>query len=220
MSSQKPVLGYWNIRGLAQAGRLMLNYVGKDFEDKRFEMGEAPNFDKGCWESVKETLGLDFPNLPYYIDGDIKVTQSNAVLRHIARQHDMLGKNEKERVRVDVMADQAMDFRNAWVGVCYNPKFEELKAGYLAKLPQKLDAFSKFLGTNDYFAGGSAPTFVDFHMYELLDQHKLLCPEIIAKYTNLTAFMERFEALPKIAEYMKSDRFLKWPINNKQAVFR
>jgi glutathione S-transferase len=31
-------------------------------------------------------LGLDFPNLPYLFDGDIKLTQSNAILRHVARR--------------------------------------------------------------------------------------------------------------------------------------
>lgn len=219
-SGQKPVLCYWDIRGLAQPIRLLLNYVGKEFEDKHMECGPAPTYDKSVWFNIKGTIGLDFPNLPYYIDGDIKVTQSNAILRHIARQHDMLGKTEKERVRVDILAEQAMDFRNGWVRVCYNPNFEQIKPEYLANLPKKLDEFSAFLGSHQFFAGGSEPTFADFIMYELLDQHRALCPEVITKYTNIAAFMDRVEALPKIAEYIKSDRFLKKPINNKMAVFK
>ena len=27
--------------------------------------------------------------LPYYIDGDVKITQSNAILRHLGRKYDM-----------------------------------------------------------------------------------------------------------------------------------
>ena len=27
--------------------------------------------------------------LPYYVDGDVKITQSNAILRHLARKYDM-----------------------------------------------------------------------------------------------------------------------------------
>ena len=38
--------------------------------------------------------------------------QSNAILRYIARKHDMLGKTEEERVRVDIMGEQSMDFRD------------------------------------------------------------------------------------------------------------
>jgi hypothetical protein len=32
-------------------------------------MGPAPDFDKSSFRNVKDSLGLDFPNLPYYIDG-------------------------------------------------------------------------------------------------------------------------------------------------------
>jgi len=51
------------------------------------------------------------------------VTQSNAILRYIARKNDLLGKNEKECVRVDILAEQAMDFRNGFVRLSYNQNF-------------------------------------------------------------------------------------------------
>merc|ERR1711872_592073 len=101
----KPVLCYWDIRGLAQPIRLLLTYTGTDFEDKMLSCGPAPGFDKSCWFDNKYSLGLDFPNLPYYIDGDIKITQSNAILRYIARKNDLVGKNETEKAMVDMMAD-------------------------------------------------------------------------------------------------------------------
>ena len=93
--SDKPMtLAYWAIRGLAQPIRLLLEHVGADYEDKRFEQGPAPDFDKSCWYQVKEQVLGDypFPNLPYLIDGTTVVTQSNAIIRHIARQHDLLHK--------------------------------------------------------------------------------------------------------------------------------
>merc|ERR1711874_274787 len=160
----------------------------------------------------------DFPNLPYYIDGDVKITQSNAILRHIARKHDMLGKNDTERAMVDMMADESMDFRNGWVRLCYNPDFDNLKEAYLKGLTSKLQRFSNFLATKSWFAGDSL-TFVDFVMYELIDQHKLLAPDCLKPYANLEAFQERFEALPKVSQYMKSSSFMKSPINNKMAKF-
>uniref|UniRef100_A0A4X1UTN1 glutathione transferase n=1 Tax=Sus scrofa TaxID=9823 RepID=A0A4X1UTN1_PIG len=49
----------------------------------------APDYDRGQWLSDKFKLGLDFPNLPYLIDGAHKLTQSNAILRYIARKHNM-----------------------------------------------------------------------------------------------------------------------------------
>lgn len=57
--------------------------------------------------------------LPYYIDGSAKVTQSNAILRYVARKHDLLGRTDEERVRVDVLENQAMDLRMSYVRLVY-----------------------------------------------------------------------------------------------------
>lgn len=75
--SSKPVVGYWDIRGLAEYIRLLLAYAGVDFEDKRYKYGEGPSLEslRGEWLKEKFNLGLDFPNLPYYIDSDVKLSQ-------------------------------------------------------------------------------------------------------------------------------------------------
>jgi len=213
-----PVLCYWDIRGLAQPIRMLLNYTGTEFEDRMLSCGPAPGFDKSCWFDNKFSFGLDFPNLPYYIDGDVKLTQSNAILRYIARKNDLVGKTDMEKAMVDMMADQSMDLRNGWVRLCYNPDFSNIKDAYLLALTKTLKQFSDFLGSKQWFAGESL-TFVDFVMYEMLDQHKLLEPNCLNELKNMGKFIERFEALPKIAEYMKSDKFMKSPINNKMAKF-
>ena len=50
--------------------RLLLAYTETEHEEKFYEMGPAPHFDKSEFHKVKDTIGLDFPNLPYYIDGE------------------------------------------------------------------------------------------------------------------------------------------------------
>ncbi|XP_030321448.1 uncharacterized protein LOC115599720 isoform X2 [Calypte anna] len=82
-------LGYWDIRGLAHAIRLLLEYTETPYQERRYRPGPAPDFDISDWTNEKEKLGLDFPNLPYLIDGPTKLTQSNAILRYIARKHGM-----------------------------------------------------------------------------------------------------------------------------------
>lgn len=62
---------------------------------------------------------LFFLQLPYYLDGNLKITQSSAIIRHIARQHDLCGKTEEEKVRVDMLENQAVDFRNGFTRLCY-----------------------------------------------------------------------------------------------------
>nr|ACE81254.1 glutathione S-transferase mu4 [Tigriopus japonicus] len=216
--SNLPVLCYWDIRGLAQPIRLLLEYTGTKFEDKQLVCGPGPNYDKSVWTNEKHKLGLDFPNLPYFVDGDRKITQSNAILRYIARKHNLLGQTEEEQMRVDIMAEQSMDFRNGLVRLCYNQSFDQVKDDYLAALVSKLDEFAKFLGDRPWFAGESL-TFVDFIMYELLDQHRVLAPEVVNQSPKLVDYLNRFEKLPPIEAYMKSDRFMKRPLNNRMAKF-
>jgi len=214
-----PVLCYWDIRGLAQPIRLLLNYTGTKFEDKQLSCGPAPDFDKSCWFDHKFSFGLDFPNLPYFIDGDIKLTQSHAIMRYIARKHDLCGKTPIEKARVDMVAEQVMDFRNGWVRVCYNrsdKSIEEVKEQYLKTLATLLKQFEDFLGDRAWLAGDNI-SFPDFHFYELLDQHKLLLPGSLKNFPKLEAYTQRFENLPAIAAYRKDPKFMVSPVNNKMA---
>jgi hypothetical protein len=55
--------------------------------------------------------------------GDVKLTQTNAILRHISRKHGLDGKTDAEKDRVDLMENEVMDFRNGFVRLSYNPDF-------------------------------------------------------------------------------------------------
>ena len=116
-----------------------------------------------------------------------------------------------------MMLENAMDFRNGFVRLSYNPKFDDLKDDYIKNLEPTLQNFSKFLGERQYFAADYL-TFPDFHMFEMLYSHQKLAPEVVAKFANLVAFIERIEKLPKIADFLKSERSPK-PMNNKMAKF-
>ncbi|XP_032898795.1 glutathione S-transferase Mu 3-like [Amblyraja radiata] len=209
-------LGYWDIRGLAQPIRLLLEYTGTAYEEKLYSCGDAPSYDRSCWTDVKTKLGLDFPNLPYLIDGDTKICQSNAIMRYVARKNKLVGETEPEKTRMDVVENQAMDFRMGFARMCYNPDFEKMKPNYLKDLPGILKQFSVFLGKRSWFAGDKI-TFVDFLLYELLDEHVVFEPKCLNEFKNLKDFLTRFEALEKIAAYMKSDRYMKGPFNNRMA---
>lgn len=97
------------------------------------------------------------------------------------------------------------------------PPQEKLKPGYLEQLPGKLKLFSNFLGDRKWFAGQkvlpalprgprglgrgsvltlSPPcpqlTFVDFLMFDVLDQNRIFEPKCLEPFKNLKDFMERF----------------------------
>ncbi|XP_008848597.1 glutathione S-transferase Mu 7 isoform X1 [Nannospalax galili] len=212
------ILGYWDIRGLAHGIRLLLEYTDSSYEEKRYIMGDAPDYDQSQWLNEKFKLGLDFPNLPYLIDGPHKITQSNAILRYIARKHNMCGETEDEKIRVDILENQLMDTRMVLARLCYNPDFEKLKPEYLEQLPGMIKLYSEFLGMQPWFAGDKI-TFVDFIAYDVLERNQVFEPKCLDEFPNLKGFIARFEGLQKISAYMKTSRFLPTPLFTKMATW-
>ncbi|XP_037357374.1 glutathione S-transferase Mu 1-like [Talpa occidentalis] len=210
--------GYWDIRGLAHAIRMLLEYTDSKYVEKKYSMGDAPDYDRSQWLNEKFKLGLDFPNLPYLIDGAQKLTQSNAILRYIARKHNLCGETEEEKIRMDILENQAMDTLIQMARVCYNPEFEKMKPDYLKGLPDTVKQYSQFLGKRPWFAGDKI-TYVDFVAYDILDKLRIFEPKCMDAFPNLKEFLARFEALPKISAYMKSSRYLPRPLFLKIAVW-
>lgn len=198
----------------AQYARLILASVGAEWEDKLYTCGPPPEFDRSQWLNDKPNLGLDFPNLPYLIDGDVRISQSMAIIRYLGRKYGLDGKTEKEKIRIDLAEQQLVDYRSGHP--FYNPNFDTIKEDYKASLPDKLAALSKFLGTNEFFAGTNN-SYVDFFAYEWLDLQRTFIPGVLDNYANLVAFMKRIEELPKIKDYMASSRYIAWPFNGGPA---
>lgn len=213
-----PLLGYWNIRGLGQPCRLLFAYANVDVKEKRYNYGPPPEFDRSEWFNEKFNLGLEFPNLPYLIDGDHKVTQSVAVMRYLGRKYKLDGESEDEKIRIDMVEQQLVDFRTAYISMCYMPTHEQLKKDHIKNLPNNLKIFSEFLGKHKWF-GGENISYVDFMIYEMFDQHQGLVPDCMKDYPNLQEYCKRFECLPGIVKYMKSDKYIKWPYNGDMAFF-
>jgi glutathione S-transferase len=84
----------------------MLAYCGVDYETKTYIRGASPDFSKQDWLQEKKELDLDFPNLPYLIDGDFKMTESKSIMKYIASKHDpsLLGSTAEEVAKADMMS--------------------------------------------------------------------------------------------------------------------
>ncbi|XP_049621791.1 glutathione S-transferase Mu 2-like [Suncus etruscus] len=211
-------LGYWDLRGLAHAIRLLLEYTDSKYEEKKYRMGDAPDYDRSHWLDEKFKLGLDFPNLPYLIDGPHRITQSNAILRYLARKQNLCGKTEEEQIHGDILENQIMDTFMQMARMCYSPDFEKLKPDYLKGLPDTVKQYSQFLGKKTWFLGDKL-TYVDFLAYDLFDKLRMFEPTCLNAFPNLQDYMTRFEGLPKISAYMKSGRYIRSPVFGKMALW-
>lgn len=215
------VFGYWKVRGIGTPIRFLMEYVGEKYEEVMYECGEAPDYSRDCWYKVKYSFGLDFPNLPYYFDDKVKISQSNAILRYLGRKYKLDGATDEEKIRIDLLLEEIADFRGAWIRLCYfdTDNFDVNKVGYMKNVVERLGGYEKYLGDNAFFAGDKL-TMVDFPMYEVIDQHREFEPKLLDKFPKLNAYMSRFEALPALKTFLASDRFYKRPIYNKMAGFK
>ena len=195
-----PILGYWDLRGLGESSRLLLRYAEVEWEDVVFPL------DRVKWSKCKPQLGLELPNLPYLIDGDIKITQSIAIIRYLGRKYQLAPSNEAEQIRCDMAEQEIMDATTRQGMLCYNPNMESLKAGYLDTLTDKLELLDSFLGKGPWLLGEKM-TYVDFLYYELLDHIRTFSSDHFNSTKNINNFSKRFEALPFMRKWFDSDKY-------------
>lgn len=137
-------LGYWKIRGLAQVPRLLLAYSGVDFEDYYYISGDPQ------WaEQDKKYLGLNFPNIPYLIDGNYTITESTAIHRYIINKWgktELLGKDLRERARIESILSVLGEIFANIKSLFWNKDYESVKKEVLEKCTPKLDALQISIG--------------------------------------------------------------------------
>ncbi|XP_022703227.1 glutathione S-transferase Mu 5-like [Varroa jacobsoni] len=209
------VFGYWDIRGLGQAIRYVLEYAGLQYDEHRYPLGEKLD-GRQEWLKVKFTLGLDFPNLPYLKMGKVRMSQSLAILRFLARRTGLFPGTEEGQQRVDLAEQQVYDIIWHNVRVCYDSQYsdkkkEEYMKQYLELYCPQLETF---LGDRSFIVGDEL-TYVDFLAYEMFDQHRVLWPEyekMYAPFPQINAYLQRLEALPKFAKFLQSDKYKAWPV--------
>ena len=115
-----PTLGYWDIQGLGQPLRMILAYLDIEHEDIVYDNTTL----RTTWVTdIKPNLGLDFPNVPYYKDGDLKITQSLAIIRYIGKKHGMYGKSDEESAKIDMLLEFSRDLVFGIGLTAYNPDF-------------------------------------------------------------------------------------------------
>ncbi|CAN7985842.1 unnamed protein product [Ixodes hexagonus] len=223
-SEDQPVLlGYWAIRGLGNSIRHLLHYAGIPHTEKTYPFGARGQENRRSeWLADKPRLGLDFPNLPYLVDGELKLTQSLAILRYLARRSGLFPAKEREQTLADVAEQQLNDLMWENVRLCYNPDYDESKRdAFLERfLGDRLPALARFLADRQFLTG-DAPSYVDFLAFEALDQHRTLWPKECSfqDQPKILAYLRRIESLPAFRDYLASEAFVSWPVWSEMSSF-
>jgi len=220
--AQGITLGYHKIRGLGAPCRMLLCFSGEPFYNKAY----AGDLKEEWFAKDKPALVArnSYINLPYVIDGDTVVTQSNSVLLYLGRK--LAIDKDADFFANHQALDQCMDLRNdlmkivyPFSGVCKD------KADFPAALERHLKGaaghFGKLeQGVRGPFLCGAAPQSADFHLFEMVDQHLAMVDQTdgvdfdFAAFPKLAALHAAMKALPELATYFKSPMYTSWAFNN------
>jgi len=185
--------------------RIMLADQGQEWKEI------VVNFEDWMKGDLKGTCV--FGQLPKFEDGDLALFQSNAILRHLGRNHGACGKDDREAALIDMMNDGVEDLRLKYGKLIYQ-EYETGKDAYIKDLPNHLSKFDAFIAKNNSgFLVGDKISYADYNLFDLLLNHLVLCPTCLDTTPKLKAFMEQMSARPKIKAFIDTDAHKKLPIN-------
>ncbi len=206
-----PTLTYFSSRGRAELIRLVCAEAGVAFEEKN--LGVYHPVDKTpAFNALKATGTLPFDAVPIWDEpGGFRLAQSEAIVRHLAREHGLYGTTSHEAARCDMIFASMKEARLAIrVLITTDPakRAEAREELVQTTLPRWLSHFERLLvmnGDGRGFVVGEAPSYADaalFLMFENIQDNGLggayaLCPA-------LAAHGERMAARPGLARYLAS----------------
>jgi len=200
MSNYKLV--YFDGRGRGEIMRLLFAYQGVNYTDERIKRED--------WAGLKSTA--PFGQLPMLeIDG-VKLCQSNACARYLARKFNLAGKTELDQARADMLID-CYDDATKPILTFFMEKDEakkaELKKKYAEEqLPASLALLEGILVSNkggDKFLVGDELTWADIGLMNFVQWTTSMGGAVnpLAKFPKLAALEEKVKKLPKIAAWLE-----------------
>jgi glutathione S-transferase len=162
---------------------------------------------------------MDFPNLPYFFDGDFKMTETMPIHKYIAEKYkpELLGKDAQHKASVNMLANVIFAFKMKLLTPCYmNGDQQECLNGLKEDLPAileyKLNQGSKFIA-------GDEPVWLDFLFLEMVYLMNWLQPTLLTDYPSLATYKETMCNLPGLKEYIADPNCIEnnYTFNNKVA---
>lgn len=198
--NEKPIITYFPIRGRAEPIRLMLEELGVDYEENPVALRQ--------WRDLKPQM--PFGKVPVYQEGDLKISESHAIYRYLARKYGLYGDSEHDVIRCEILEHVLSDAIEAFGRLMWSPEFDSKRQEFVdGPLTTTLTNLERYLGDlprdPDYWVGHGL-TYIDFLGWNYLDFVRALAGDIIDNFPILKQLKRAFESRPRVKAYLQSDR--------------
>jgi glutathione S-transferase len=208
--------GYWRVRGRGQVPRLLLSYTGALWEDVQYTQPDQ------WFGKDKVGLGLEFPNLPYLIEGDLKMTETSAICFYICQRSEkgrsLLGQDLQEGAKIMNVVGVVSDLLETINKMAYDKDPEALREKTWELLASKLEYLKKFKGNKEWLF--DRLTLADFLVSELSHYIEFIFSDRFGQFVFLKEIQCKFAQLPEIKNYYEQPNAIKAPFTAPVATIK
>ena len=192
---------YGNMRALCEAPQMMLHYADIPYEYKMVwdHYGSS-------WAEVKKDI--IFNRLPILIINEDKyLWQSNTIIRYLSNLTKTKPSDEFQLAYCDAVFESTHEMfspLNPTINMNFGEKYNSNKKKLLEDiLPNSLNNFEKLLqNSSGNFFIGNDPFYCDFNAYHHFSMCLILDKNIFSNFPNLKKFINNFEKLNNIKNYL------------------
>jgi glutathione S-transferase len=208
MEAEGLTLIYWNVRGIAEPVKMMLEYLHLPYKEVKLELDEQMTTEAVLeqWTSLKDRLGVEFATLPCLHDGGSKITLSCsiAICRFLGQKYrpKMVGSAMNEFAEVDTLVSVMRDIRG-YLDHSLSEPTAESRAATLKLVSEQLERINRYMRSKTWLSGKQA-SIADFFLCDLLDYIEYFDPAVIAPFPHLKKLQHKFNMIPEIAKYRET----------------
>lgn len=196
-------LTYFRGRGRAETTRWMLAACQIAFDNIPVDTPEE-------LAALRASGKLPFDQMPLLeIDGHC-LSQSSAMIRHLARRSGLYGSNDTDAMWCDLVAGTVADFAETALQAAFKPSeakaVQDLEFRF-AKFGPRFEARIEAQGSG--YSSANTMTFADVVLAEALSNYLEWCPDILVSTPRLAALYRNVITHSGIAAYLASD--LRYP---------
>ena len=191
------------MRALCEAPQMMLYYADIPYEYKMVwdHYGSS-------WAEVKKNI--IFNRLPILIiNEDRYIWQSNTIIRYLSNLTKTKPSDEFQLAYCDAVFESTHEMfspLNPTINMTFGEKYNSNKKKLLEDiLPNSLNNFEKLLqSSSGNFFIGNDPYYCDFNAYHHFSMCLILDKNIFSNFPNLKKFINNFEKLNNVKNYLDS----------------